>query len=146
MSALVVPHQIVSFPSTGQETGRVLGCAIDLKALDVKEVSLPLRLFIQLSTKFSSAVYLLLLIYKLTHQKHDDCIWRSSGFEVYDSHESHFQAARHLTLPFPQCNAPGSCRPHPAAAPAVTSQLGAWPVMRPTGPEVAGFPASHLAV
>lgn len=33
----------------------------------------------------------------------------------------------------------------PAAAPAVTSQLGAWPAMRPGGSEAAGFSASRLA-
>lgn len=33
----------------------------------------------------------------------------------------------------------------PAAAPAVTSQLWAWPAMRPGGSEAAGFSASRLA-
>lgn len=82
MSALVAPHQIVLFPSTGQETGRVLGCAIDLEALDVKEVSLPLRLFSQLSTKFTCCC-LFVTSYLLIDAPETR---PSSGSEVYDTH------------------------------------------------------------
>ena len=45
----VARHQMVSFPSRGQETGRALGCAIHSEAVDVKEVLLPLHLLSQLS-------------------------------------------------------------------------------------------------
>lgn len=89
MSARVAPHQIVSFPSTGQEIGRVQGCAIDLEALDVKEVSLPLCFFSQLSTCCRLFVTSYLLVDAPEARP-------SSGSEVYDAHSSYFQAARRL--------------------------------------------------